>query len=209
MMRVFWVFFFLAWPAAAQSWELGAGAGAGIYTAAAVTAGGRTANATIGPGVAVSAYVGQNLYRKWGGELRYTWQPGQLRLTSGAQRATFDAQSHAVHYDVLYQFGTAEDSVRPFLAFGGGAKYFRGAGQEVVFQPLGQFAFLTRTGEWQPMLSAGGGVKIKVNRRTVIRAEMRDYMTPMPTKVIAPAIGARAGGLIHDFLVLGTVSVLF
>jgi hypothetical protein len=43
----------------------------------------------------------------------------------------------------------------------------------------------------------------------MFRAEMRDYMTPMPRKVIAPAIGASAGGLIHDFLFLGTISVLF
>jgi hypothetical protein len=208
-MRILSILCFVALPAAAQSWELGIGAGAGFYTSTNVTAGPRTAAATIGTGVAVSAYVGQNLYRRWGGELRYTWQPGQLRLTSGSQRATFDAQTHAVHYDVLYQFRTAEDSVRPFVAFGGGAKYFRGVGEEVVFQPLGQFAYLTRTGEWQPMLSAGGGVKIKINRRTMFRAEMRDYMTPMPRKVIAPAIGASTGGLIHDLLFIGTISVLF
>lgn len=199
----------LALPVAAQSWELGAGAGAGIYSSTAVTAGPQSARATIGPGLAVSAYIGQNLYRKWGGELRYTWQPGELRLTAGSQRAAFDAQSHAVHYDVLYHFRTAEDPVRPFLAFGGGAKYFRGVGEEVVFQPLSQFAFLTRTGQWQPMLSAGAGVKIRLNRRTMFRAEVRDYMTPLPRKVIAPAIGASTGGLIHDFLLLGTISVLF
>jgi hypothetical protein len=209
-MRILAALLLLVVPAAAQSWELGAGAGAGIYSSTTLTSGGgQTATATIGPAVAVSAYIGQNLYRKWAGEIRYTWQPGELRLNSGSGRATFDAQTQAVHYDVVYQFRTNEDTVRPFLAFGGGAKYFRGTGEEVVFQPLGQFAYLTRTGEWQPMLSAGGGVKIKINRRLMFRAEMRDYMTPLPKRVIAPSLGATTGGLLHDFLILGTISVLF
>jgi hypothetical protein len=208
-MKVLFTALLLTASAAAQSWELGVGAGAGIYTSTTVSAQGQSARATISPGAAASFYVGQNLYKKWGGELRYTWQPGELRLKSGGGQATFNAQTHAVHYDVLFQFRTSEDRIRPFLAIGGGAKYFRGVGEEVVFQPLGQFAYLTRTGEWQPMLSAGGGVKIRINRRLMVRAEMRDYMTPLPQKVIAPAIGATTGGLLHDLLFLGTVSVLF
>lgn len=196
-------------PAAAQSWEVGAGAGAGIYTSSTITAGSQSATVRFATAPTMSAYVGQNLYRKWAGELRYTWQPGQIRLDSGAQRATFAAQTHAVHYDVLYQFRTSEDSVRPFLAFGGGAKYFRGTGEEVVFQPLGQFAYLTRTAEWQPMLSVGGGIKVKINRRLMFRADVRDYLTPVPKKVVAPALGATAGGMMHDFVMLATLSVLF
>lgn len=198
-----------ATPAFAQNWELGAGAGAGIYSSNQITAGGQTATAGIEKAIAVSAYVGQNLYRNWAGEIRYTWQPGRLRLETGSGRATFDAHSHAIHYDVLYQFRTQEDTLRPFFAVGGGAKYFQGTGDEVVFQPLSQFGYLTRTAEWQPMLSIGGGVKYKLSRRLILRAEMRDYVTPFPKKVIAPALGASSGGLLHDFLVFGTLSVLF
>jgi hypothetical protein len=199
----------IALPAFAQRWELGVGAGAGIYSSQTATARNQTASAGFEPGAAASVYLGQNLYRKWGGEIRYTWQQNEMKLQSGATKATFNGRSQSIHYDVLYHFRKEEDAFRPFIAAGGGMKYYEGTGNEVILQPLSNFAYLTRTAEWQPLISAGGGIKYKFGERMLLRIEARDYMTPFPKKVIAAAPGASLSGWLHDFLILAGLSLRF
>jgi hypothetical protein len=197
-------------PAWGQRWELGIGAGGGMYTSLGATnARGQTADAGLGRGNAITVSVGQDVSRHFTGEIRYVWQNNPLRLKSGGQTVNFGSQSHSVAYNFNYNFGQLEDNFRPFLSVGSGMKYFDGTGQEVAVQPLNQFAYLTRTGEWKPMLTAGLGFKYRMSRNIALRLEAQNQMTPVPTRVIAPAAGTVLNGWLHDFLVTGGISLLF
>jgi hypothetical protein len=193
----------------AQQWEVGVGAGMGVYTSQDVSAGSRSGSAGMKPGPAAAFWLTQNMYRKWAGELRYTWQMNDLKLESGSTKVSFAGRSQAVEYSMVYHFADLAKPVRPYVAFGGGMKLYQGTGSEVVVQPLNQFAFLTHTSEWKPMASVAAGVKARFGQRMQLRVEARDAMTPIPTKVIAPAPGASLGGWIHDFMVIGGISILF
>lgn len=191
---------------AAQTWETGAAAAGSFYLSRPATAPAGRADAGFGRGPAVSGFFGQNLYPHLGGELRYTFQRNSLRLCSGPAAAAFSGHSHAVHYDaVVYPLRSAPQ-VRPFVAAGAGFKNYRGTGREAAWQPLGDFALLTRTQEWKPLLTAGAGLKWTVAPAVAVRVEFRDYMTPFPAKVIAPAPGARLGGWMHSFVPLAGIS---
>jgi hypothetical protein len=50
-----------------------------------------------------------------------------------------------------------------------------------------------------PVADIGGGVKIDLHKNLRLRVEMRDYISPAPNKVIAPAPGASLGGVLNDF----------
>ncbi len=207
---ILFALYLAATPAAAQRWELGIGAGGGIYSSEIVTnRRGDTAEAGFSAGPLLTVHLGQTTRGAWGGEIRYTWQRNALRLENGSTTATLAGQSHAIHYDVLYHFARPESKVRPYAAGGAGAKYFEGTGTEVAIQPLNQFAFLTRTGEWQPLVTVAGGIKIQASRRIQIRLEARDWMTPVPRQILTPAPGATLGGWLHDLAVLGILTLSF
>src|SRR5580658_509675 len=125
----------VATPAAfAQKWEVGFGAGGSFLTSQTVTnpvAG--NADATRDPGLALSAWLDNNIGSGlFGGELRYDHENGDLKLSSGGTNVTFASQSNAVHYDFLYNFTSSESAVRPFVAAGGGVKWYSGTGNEQV-----------------------------------------------------------------------------
>jgi len=42
-----------------------------------------------------------------------------------------------------------------------------------------------------------------------VRAEFRDYITPLPKLVITPVPGAKVGGWVHDFTPLGGIGFSF
>jgi opacity protein-like surface antigen len=189
-------------PAAlAQKWELGAGAGAGFHTSQDVKhEDGTSVSAKISPGVAGGAWLGNNTSDRWGGELRYAYQRGDLKLDGAGTSTSFSADTHNIHYDFLWHGAAQNANTRPYLAFGGGVKIFRGAGTEGLTQPLSRYALLTRTQEFKGMASVGVGVKIKVGDRWHIRLDVHDYMTPFPKEVIAPNSGARVGGWLHQIV---------
>lgn len=194
-------------PLFAQRWELGVGAGAGIYTTPqTITAGARSANAGLYPGGGFYTSIGHNPGRKWGGEVRYMWRMNDLKLSAGSTSVRFGAQSHSIGYDFVYHLIHDDSNVRPFVSFGGGMRLYQGTGSEVVVQPLNQFAFLTRASEWKPMASLAAGVKFRIGRSLLLRLEARDTATPTPTRLIAPAFGAALGGWLHDFTVMGGIA---
>ncbi len=195
-------------PAAAQKWEIGGAAGGGFYTSKDVNTPGASASAKIANGIVASGWVANNNGNVWGGEFRYDYQRGDLEVSSGGTKASFAAQSHAVHYDVLFHFAGIESHVRPFIAVGGGVKRFEGIGTEVVSQPLNGVALLTKTGDLRPLVSVGAGFKVNA-RRFGFRVEAHDFLTPFPTKVITPAQGASIGGWLQDFVVSAGISILF
>ncbi len=190
---------------AAQNWEAGGAAGAGIARGVAISS--VTAGPANSPSFAV--YLGQDISGRLGGELRYLFRPGDLRLASAGSKAAFGGQSHLVHYDLLLYAAPRGARLRPYLAGGAGARITRGTGEEAAYQPLMEYALLTRTRQVQPLVSLGAGLKLKTAGRVVFRAEVRDYASPFPSQVIAPAPGRKAEGWLHDIVPLGGVGWTF
>ncbi len=181
-------------PGFAQKYEFGIAGGGSFYQSKTVTGPRGSADAGFDSGYALSANIGNNMYEHVGGELRYTFLKNDLKLSSGGTNVGFGAQSHAIHYDLLFHTSGTGASVRPYVAAGAGIKYFRGTGAEVIAQPLGNIALLTKANEVKGMVSVGAGVKIKVATRVLLRLDVHDYLTPFPTKVITPVAGVSSPG---------------
>ncbi|HZT40276.1 MAG TPA: hypothetical protein VFA28_20460 [Bryobacteraceae bacterium] len=196
-------------PAAfAQRWEFGGGAGFGFYTSRDVHGESGVASARPGNGLSASAWLTNDTGRRLGGEIRYDYQRGDMRLSSGGTTAGFGGQSHAIHYDFQLHFAPKDARTRPFLAFGAGAKIYQGTGTEVAYQPLNQIALLTKTTDTRPLASVGFGVKTRAGKRLGLRFEVHDFLTPFPDKVIAAAQNAKVGGWVQDFVATVGLSVL-
>lgn len=185
-------------PVAAQ-WEIGGAAGFGAYRKASVYAPAGKAAAGVRNRFTLSAFLAENRYERLSGEFRYTYQDGDPFLEAGGLRANIQGQSHAFHYDALFQFRGRGARVRPYFAAGAGAKQYVVTGPENPSQPLGRIALLTAAEEWKPLLSAGAGVRVRLTEHVALRLDFRDYATPFPKKVIAPAPGATARGLFQQF----------
>jgi opacity protein-like surface antigen len=142
----------------------------------------------------------QNMYSRVSGEITYLWEQSNLRLSSGADSATFAGRTHVLQYEILYHLHPWNARVRPYVAVGGGMKIFQGIGAEVAYQPLMQYAYLTRTNELKPMLTFGGGVKVALRGRMSVRFDLRDQLTAFPAKVISPAPGMAINSWLHDFV---------
>jgi len=184
----------------AQQWEFGAEGGGSLPTTVPVTAPGGSATAGFKPGAAFGAYLGQNLYNHVSGEIHYGYIMSDLRVKSGAVEATFSGQSHVLYYGVVLHTGGRQARTQAFVSIGGGMRIFRGTGTEAAYQPLSQYAYLTKTQTLKPMGSIGVGVKAALSARLFLRAEVCDYITPFPTQVITPAVNATFGGkILHDF----------
>jgi outer membrane protein W len=188
-------------PAAlGQSWEVGGGAGAGFFLPKDVERPAETANFRIQPGVAVSGWLSNNTSDHWGGEIRYTYQSGQLQLKQGPAKATFDSERHTLHYDFQWHATQRDATARPYIAFGAGVRVYRGTGTEQLTQPLSRFLLLTRTQELQGLLSTGVGVKTKLSQHWQFRVDVHNYMTRFPKEVAAPNLGAKVGGWVFDLV---------
>src|SRR5574340_1402904 len=169
---------------AAAEYEVGGAAGAGFVKGAGVTSSAGTATAGFKTGAAFGGFLGHNSHSWVGGEFRYGYMQSDLKLSGSGGETSFSGVSHVVHYDLVLHPRKARGNALPFAAIGGGMKIFRGTGKETAYQPMNRFAFLTKTQEVKPMLSAGGGVKIKIGNSVYLRTEIRDYITPFPKKVI-------------------------
>ena len=185
-----------------QSWEVGVAAGYSFYHNATITNPVASAQAGFNSGVAASAELGQDIGDHFGGELRYTFLDGGSQLRFAGQEANMAAIAHAVHYDFLLYTAPKSSKVRPYLAAGGGVKYYVATGAETDSQPLSNFAFLTHTREVEGLLSAGGGLKMKVSEHWLLRVDFRYYATPFPQSLLTPAPNAKVNGWLHDFVPL-------
>ena len=203
--------FALAAPVAAQSEvEIGALGLISDYTSLDVSNSARSGN--VGPGFGFSGgfILGQAMSNRWGGEFRYLYFKNDLELDAGSDSADLGAQSHAVHYDVLYYFKDPDVRVRPFVAAGFGVKHYQGTGSEDPFQPGNDLALLTATNQTMFMGDVGVGVKFRVGKRAMFRVEFRDYMTGVPKDVIAASPGADLqGGILHHWAPLFGITWTF
>jgi hypothetical protein len=183
-------------PGWAQRWEFGAGAGGSFYNKKTISGTAGSADAGFDSNLAVSAYLGQS--GRWiGGEIRYTYEQNGMKLTGGSTQYTFGGRSQAVQYDVLVYATHPDAKVRPFLSVGGGMKLYEGTGKDIAVQPLGRIAVLTRTTQWKPLISFGGGVRFQLGERAAMRVEVRTNMTEAPAEVITPINGKSSGWLLN------------
>jgi opacity protein-like surface antigen len=193
----------VATPAAfAQKWEVGFGAGGSFLTSETISNPAGNASATRSPGLALSAWLDNTLGSGlFGGELRYDYEMGDLKLSSGGTSTTFASRSNAVHYDFLYNFTSSESAVRPYIEAGGGVKWYSGTGTEQVYQPLSNIAVFSDVRDMRPLISVGAGVKFNIAKSAVLRLEVHDYLTPFPSSLIAPVPPSTVGGWLNDFVV--------
>ena len=199
----------LAATAYAQEWEIGGVGGGGFMKGISVASPLASATTGFNSGAAFGAFAGSNLYPHLSGEIRYTYQMNDLKLTAGGTNVSFQGVSHAIHYDFLFHPAPKRSKAQPFVAAGAGVKIYRGTGKEQAYQPLSNLAFLTKTQDLRPLLTVGGGLKYRISERLYFRAELRDYITPFPSKVITPAPGAKVSGWIQDFVPLVGISLIF
>jgi|SRR5579864_1941652 len=193
----------------AQKWEVGGVTGGGFDNNLTVSNALGSASAGFANGFAFGAVLGQNLYPRISGEMRYTYRFSDLHLSSAGESATFQGMSHSFHYDILFHARPKRSRVQPFVAAGGGVRVFRGIGAESPYQPLSSFALLTKTNQWSPLVTFGGGIKYAVAPHVLVRVEVRDYFSSFPTKVIAPAPGAHLSGWLHDIVPMVGITFLF
>ena len=200
----------LAAPAAfAQRWEVGVAGGGSFYTSQTVSNPSGSGEAKFGNGFIVSAWLDNNSSGAIGGELRYDYEQSNLNLSSGGASTSLSGRSNAVHYDMALRFASHEARVSPYVVAGAGFKQYSGTGTEQVFQPLSNIALLTQTSQLEPLVSVGGGVKFQVASNVLFRVEVHDFLTPFPTKVIAPAAGSKIGGWLSDFAATAGISFTF
>ena len=194
---------------AVPKWEIGVLGGAGFYNSASVSSPGGSGNAGIKNGLAVGAFVGNDMYKLLGGELRYEFLPGDLKVSSGGSLATFTGQAQALHYDFLVHLTPAGSRIRPFVSAGAGVKLYQGTGKATTTQALSSLALLTNTHEIAALGVFGGGVKAQITPHFVLRFEVQDFLTPFPRQVIAPAPGAKISGFLNDIVFLAGLGITF
>src|ERR1044071_3155549 len=181
----------------AQQWEVGGTGGAAFLPGVNVKSPLGAATTGLKSGLAAGAFVGQNLYPHLSGEIHYGFMQSNLKLQSGGSQVTFSGMSHVVHYDVVLHTNKKGSRTQYFAAVGGGMRLFRGTGKESAYQPLSQFAYLTRTQTIRPMVSVGAGIKYALTPRVILRTEFRDYITPFLKELITPAPGAKIGSILQ------------
>jgi Outer membrane protein beta-barrel domain len=192
-----------------QQWEFGGLGGAGFLSNVNVSSPYGSATTGFKPGLAAGAFVGQNLYPHLSGELHYEFLQNDLHIKSGSQEATFSGNAHVVHYDIVLHTNKKGSRTQFFVAMGAGLKIFRGTGTEAAYQPLSQFGYMTKTQELKPMASVGAGVRFTLTNHMYLRTEFRDFITPFPTQVLAPAPGAKFGSILQDFVPMVAFSYEF
>ena len=196
----------LAPAALAQSWEVGFAGGGSFYTSQTVQNPAGNGSAGLGNGFGASAWLGNSSGNVIGGELRYDYEHSDLHLSSAGTSVNFGGMTNAIHYDFMLHFAPSEAHVRPFIAAGAGTKFFSGTGTEQPYQPLSNVALLTKTTQFEPVISIGGGLKVGLTKSTMLRLEVHDYLSPFPTKVIAPSAGSKIGGWLQDIVVSAGLS---
>jgi len=164
-------------------------------------------DAGFNPGFSAGATFGQQMYKYIGGEVRYSYQKQEMKLSGSSGEATFAGDSQAIGYELLFHTAPRNARVRAYVAGGGGVKYFRGTGTESAVQPLSDIAVLTKTGQWVGMVSFGGGVKFALSKSIYLRVDVHDYLTPFPKDVIAPAPNSSVSGWLNN--IVPTVGVTF
>jgi hypothetical protein len=183
----------------AGDWHAAAGAGFGIYRYAAVTAPAGTAEAGIGPRFALTILAGRRLAGWLDLDGALTFQDGDFEVRSGDRKSAFDARAFAPHLNLVVRPLRRCAPLRPYFEAGGGARFYQGI-ETPSHRPLEEYASFRRATDTRPLFAFGGGLEWALSERWTLRLDLRDYATPFPSSVIAPAPGATVHGWLHDFV---------
>ena len=181
-----------------QNWAVGVDGGYGVYHDVTIKNGGASADAGFGSRFAAGAVLTEDMYNHVGGELRYAFRDGDSELSSNGHKVNMDGFAQAIHYDFLFYATPRHTRLRPFVAAGAGIKRYDATSH--VAQSFGNLGTLTHAHQVEGMLSVGGGLKVALSDRWVLRLDFRDYATPLPDKLFAPAMTANVHGWLHDFV---------
>jgi Outer membrane protein beta-barrel domain len=195
----------------AQQWEAGAAVGYGwLYDSSISNSNiGQSASAGLHPGLAVGGLLGDNMYKYIGGEARYLFQWGSPQLQYQGTRADMSGYSNLLVYDLLVHMTSRDSRVRPYVAGGAGIKIYTGTSQQYLTQPLERFAVLVPNTQVEPAISVGAGLKYRIKRHTLLRADFRAYMTPLPDELFRTTGASAIRGWIFDFVPQVGISYLF
>ncbi len=193
----------------AQEYELGGSIGYGWYHDGTIFGAGATAQAGIRNRFAAGFVFGEDLYEHISGEVRYLYQDGHPFLASGGTKEDIQGQSHAFSYEMLFHAARRERRFRPFLELGAGAKGYVIAGPPPMPQLLASLGTLTNQDQWMFLVTAGGGVKYRLAKHVLARADFIDYMTAFPKRQIAPSGNNTARGIFQQFTPLFGLSYTF
>ncbi len=194
-----WLPLFFASFCPAQEWEVGGAVGYGAYRNASVLSPAGTAVAGVRNRYALSASTCHDMYEHLSGEIRYSYQDGDPFLAAEAAETNLQGHSHAIHYDLLFHVRPRSRRFRPYVAAGLGAKQYVSHGPREPLPPLSSIAALAVNSEVKPLVSLGGGLKLRISRHLNLHFAFRDYLTPFPKKLFVPADGGRARGFLHQF----------
>jgi hypothetical protein len=194
---------------AQPQYEVGATIGYGWYRGVRINAPGAEAEAGIRNRFVAGAVFGEDLYEHFSGEIHYLYHDGDPYLSAGAIRTNVQGQSHTFNYDLLIHFHDRESRFRPYVAFGGGAKYYRVSGAEPNPQLLPGIAKLTHASEWRPLVDWGAGVKYLVREHLILRGDFRDFVTQFPKHIFTAVPGGTDRGLFQQFTPTFGVSYWF
>jgi opacity protein-like surface antigen len=200
---------FAATAASAQQWEVGGSLGYGWYRNVRVNGPGAEAKAGIRSRFTAGAVLTEDLYEHISGEIRYTYHDGDPFISLGGRTANMQGQSHSFTYDTLFHVRDRDHRLRPYFAAGIGAKYFRTTGPEPVPQPAPGVASLVAENQWRLLVSVGAGVSYRFPNHLLLRADFRDYISPLPRKIFSPAAGATGRGLMHQFTPMVGIGLWF
>jgi hypothetical protein len=198
-----------AGAAGAQDNELGGMFGYGIYRNGTVFGAGQTVSAGVYNRFTAGAVIGEDMYEHISGEIRYTYQDGHPFLSGNGSKTEVQGESHTFTYDVLFHLKVREAKLRPFLAAGAGVKGYIISGPVPGSQDLSGIASITNVDQWMPVVSLGAGVKYRLRRHVVVRADFRDYLTKFPRRELLPATGNTARGIFQQFTPMVGLSYMF
>jgi hypothetical protein len=194
---------------AAQTWEAGALGGFGITRDTSVTSAAGSASTGFKNGGTFGVFGGANDYSYIGGEASYLYRLSDLKVSSGGTQVNFAGHTQFLDFRFLVHFASREKRFRPFVAVGGGVAIYSGTGTANAAQPLNNFVGLTNTREIKPMASGAAGIKYRLTKHVGLRFEFRDYATPFPNRLIAPAPGVSLNGWMQNFEAIGGIAGVF
>jgi opacity protein-like surface antigen len=194
---------------AQQQFEIGGLVGYGFYHNGSVTSSAATLQAGFTERITAGAVIGEDLYEHISGEARYLYQESHPFLSGTGFRADLAGHSHTLTYDVLFHLLDRDHRMRPFAAVGVGAKYFAATGVAPSFGSAPPAAVLVNADEWKFVGDFGAGVKFRLQRHVIVRAEIRDYVSPFPRRQIAVVGTGKIHGFLHEITPLVGVSYSF
>lgn len=209
MARLLLALIFLAGPALAQQYELGADFGYGFYRNGSIYSSSGSAKAGILNRFAAGVFVGDNLSKYVAIEFDYLYQDGHPFLQAPGVRADIQGQSQTLTPELLFHFKDRDHRWRPYLEGGCGAKGYIIAGPAPFPQPIPQIATLTTNDIWKVVFSVGGGIKFKLIDHLLLRVGFLDYLTTFPRQQIVPAPHNTARGIFEQFTPAFGVSYTF